>query len=289
MPQHSYRFEAIGTFFEITTSEQLSQLTTEHIMRIVEDFDAYFSRFRRDSMVSTMARKAGDYTLPAGSDRLFLLYESLYELTKGKVTPLVGSSLESIGYDADYTLQSSGATPAPNYHETVARQGRQLVLKRPALLDVGAAGKGFIVDCIGAALEKEGIDAYVIDASGDMLHKGEDDEIVGLEHPLIENRIIGQVTLRNKALCASAINRRAWGDGLHHVIDPATGNPTQDVIATWVIADDTMTADGLATALFFTDPDSLKARYNYEYLRVKASGRIDFSAGFNGVLYKEAA
>ena len=59
--------------------------------------------------------------------------------------------------------------------------------------------------------------------------------------------------LRDGALAASAVNRRAWGDGLHHVIDALTGLPTASVVATWALAPDALHADGLATALFF-DP-----------------------------------
>jgi thiamine biosynthesis lipoprotein len=60
--------------------------------------------------------------------------------------------------------------------------------------------------------------------------------------------VIGVVDLVNRALCASAVNRRTWGEGLHHVIDGRTRKPTTEVVATWVIADDAATADGLARA-----------------------------------------
>ena len=35
------------------------------------------------------------------------------------------------------------------------------------------------------------------------------------------------------AIAASAANRRAWGDGLHHVLDAVTGEPVRGVVATW--------------------------------------------------------
>ncbi len=40
------------------------------------------------------------------------------------------------------------------------------------------------------------------------------------------------------------------GTGLHHVLDGRTGLPTNDILATWVVA------DVPATALFFAAPDS---------------------------------
>lgn len=54
-----------------------------------------------------------------------------------------------------------------------------LTLNEPALIDVGAAGKGLLVDGIAALLD----DDYVIDASGDLLHHADASAVVGLEHP----------------------------------------------------------------------------------------------------------
>lgn len=286
MPKHSYAFEAIGTQFEIITpNNTLTADLKTKIHAAIEMFDRSFSRFRADSLVRTMARQPGTYELPGGSEKLFELYESLYILTKGRVSPLIGNSLEAIGYDSNYSLRPKAPVAALEYQSTVKRQGRLLRMKQPALLDIGAAGKGFLIDHIGELLAAHGISSFIVDGSGDILHKGKQAETIGLEDPLHLGRVIGELSLHNKALCASAINRRTWGDGLHHIVDAKTGVPTNDVIATWVLADNAMTADGLATALFFVEPEVLNERYTYEYIRVRADHRIDFSPGCNKALY----
>lgn len=286
MPKHKYAFEAIGTQFEIITpKDTLTADIKTKIQAAIEVFDKSFSRFRADSLVHTMAQQPGHYELPKGSEKLFKLYETLYTLTKGKVNPLVGNSLEAIGYDSDYSLKLKTPVAAFEYHSVVERQGRSLKIKQPTVLDIGAAGKGFLVDRIGELLSAYGISSFVIDGSGDILHKGTQAETIGLEDPLHLGRVIGEISLHNKALCASAINRRTWGEGLHHIVDATTGVPTNDVIATWVLADDAMTADGLATALFFVEPEVLNERYTYEYIRVRADRRIEFSPGCNKALY----
>jgi FAD:protein FMN transferase len=285
MPLSSYRFEAIGTHFEIVSQAELSQALKQELHHTIETFDRYFSRFRDDSAVRQMATAPGVYVLPKGSQRLFELYETLGDITGGQFNPLVGASLEALGYDAKYSLRSKGNLASPPYDSTVRRQGLELELFKPAVLDIGAAGKGYLVDLLVDVLEGHGVHAYTIDASGDILHKGDMPEVIGLEDPLHPGKVIGSIALENRALCASATNRRAWGDGLHHIVDATTGVPVEAVIATWVLADDAMTADGLATALFFTEPDLLKARYNYEYMRIKADRSIDFSPAFNNALY----
>ena len=56
---------------------------------------------------------------------------------------------------------------------------------------------------------------------------------IGLEHPYDATRAIGVVELRDGAMCASAVNRRVWGEGLHHVLDARTGLPVRTWAATW--------------------------------------------------------
>ena len=92
--------------------------------------------------------------------------------------------------------------------------------------------------------------SIVVDAGGDIAVRGAPQRI-GLEHPFDERRAIGVWEVADAALCASAVNRRAWGDGLHHVLDARTGAPVRTVAATWAVAPTAMRADAIATALFF--------------------------------------
>ena len=125
----------------------------------------------------------------------------------------------------------------------------------------GAAGKGYLIDLVSGVLAEQGYPEHVIDASGDLLARGEVRMRVALEHPRDPKKAIGVVELHDGALAASASNRRAWGDGLHHVLDAVTGEPTGSVLATWALADSAMLADGAATALFFEpSPDWVQRR-----------------------------
>ncbi len=72
---------------------------------------------------------------------------------------------------------------------------------------------------------------------------------------------------------------------MHHVLDAQTGVPVPDVVATWVVADDAATADGLATALFFTGPEHLAKVFRFSYVRMFADGRAEISQDVNGELF----
>lgn len=72
----------------------------------------------------------------------------------------------------------------------------------------------------------------------------------------------------------SAVNRRAWGNGLRHVLDARTGAPATDVVATGVVAGDAALADGLATALFFTGAHQLAEIFRFAYVRMLADASL---------------
>ena len=132
----------------------------------------------------------------------------------------------------------------------------------------------------------DGITDFTIDASGDLLHRRADPLRIALEHPGDATRAIGVADLPpGRALCASATNRRAWGEGLHHVLDGRTGRPTSDVVATWVVADSCLLADGLATAHFLADPARLMPRFDHEFVRMHADGRVEWSPDFPGEVF----
>ncbi|MEO6117149.1 MAG: FAD:protein FMN transferase, partial [Pseudolysinimonas sp.] len=176
----------------------------------------------------------------------------------------------------------------PSWEDALSWDGEYLTTATPVLLDVGAAGKGYLVDLVSELLTDHGIPQHVVDASGDLLTRGVPLR-VALEHPLDPSRAIGVVELSggadDAALCASASNRRAWGDGLHHILDAVTGEPTSQVIASWAIASTARWADAAATALFFDTPSNFFELHNVITLRMSAHGRVERSPSFTGELF----
>jgi len=284
--REDFAFEGIGTRWQVSTPGLLDPALRTGLLGVVERFDADWSRFRGDSRVTAMAREPGRYGFPAEAGPLGLVYRTLYQLTGGAMTPLIGTSLERLGYDAGYSLRPSGSPlPAPAWDEVLDWSGTTLTTKAPAVLDIGAAGKGLLVDLLAAELEAGGVEAFIIDASGDLLVRGPDSVPVALEHPYNAAQAIGVVQLDGRALCASAANRRAWGDGLHHVLDGRTGRPVRTAVATWALAETAMLADALATALFFLPGDELQRSFDFSWLTVFSDGSAAHSAGFEGTLF----
>lgn len=274
-----FRFSAIGTSWEVVTPEPLDPDVADAVVERVEDFDQTYSRFRSDSLVAAMtaASTGGEFLFPPDAVALFDLYDQLHTITDGAVDPLVGRDLEMLGYDAGYTLRAlppevraAERSSRPRWTADVERDGHVLRTRRPVVVDVGAAGKGHLVDLVTTLLHKAGIDHCTVDAGGDLRHTGPQPLRVGLEHPTRPGRVVGVISVRDQALCASAVNRRAWGPGLHHVVDPRTGTPIHQVIATWAVAETALLADGLATALFFTSGAKLRHCFSFSSVQMLA-------------------
>ncbi|PFG18696.1 FAD:protein FMN transferase [Serinibacter salmoneus] len=254
------RFEAIGTQWTILTPEPLPMGVEARILAAISEFDHEWSRFREDSLVAALGREGG--TAPVGLDgeAMLRLYTRLAEATEGAVNPLVGARLSHLGYDATYRLEPApGAPPeVPSWSNRFQGTTALLTLPRGTVLDVGAIGKGRLVDIVVGILQYVGISEFTVDAGGDMRHRGAfhggDGLRVALEHPLDSERAVGVVTLQDAAIAASATNRRSWSAGLHHVLDARTGAPARGVLATWAIARTAMLADAASTAAFFLPP-----------------------------------
>ncbi len=280
---HNWSFTALGTNWNIETDQELAASVRQLVDERIETYDKTYSRFRNDSLVYQL-RTPGSYSFPKDVVPLLGLYKELYGLTNGRMTPLIGNMLEQAGYDADYSLRPKDVlSDVPPLDVLGWDEATTLEPSEPVVLDVGAAGKGYLVDIIAQILEDHGVHDYTIDASGDIKQHGQP-VVIGLEHPLDASKVIGTVELHNQSLCASATNRRTWG-GLHHVFNPITKQPTGTMLATWVIAETTLLADALATALFFVPASQLHEKYAFTHVTIDANGAIDVSPDFSGQLY----
>lgn len=209
------------------------------------------------------------------------------------------------------------------WHGSVERHGCTLITRGPVSLDFGACGKGYAVDLIAALLCNGGCNternternadhhagpntnraadrALVIDAGGDLLvHLGQSPDQpvplrVALEHPSDSTQAVGVAEIMDGALCASAPSRRHWGEQsgmrLHHLLNAIDGMPADSVAAAWAYvpqqaAFPCATADGLATALFVTPPDRLRARFRFECAFIDADGMLHASRDFPATLF----
>lgn len=279
-----WEFEAIGTRWAIDTVDELDAHSRAAVTRLIDAFDRDWSRFRADSVVTGLSA-GGRVPVPHDAAAMLQLYDDLSTATDGAINPLVGDALSRRGYDASITLVDHGAQGAPtDWRDALHWNGGELELRSPGMIDVGAVGKGRLVDLVLSELVARVAGRIVVDASGDLAVHGGADRIA-LEHPYDSSRAIGIWEVADAALCASATNRRSWGDGLHHVLDARTGEPVRTIAATWAVASQAMLADATATALFFDGGPRFAHERDVQWVRMTTDGRVQWSPGSKAELF----
>jgi thiamine biosynthesis lipoprotein len=150
-------------------------------------------------------------------------------------------------------------------------------------LDLHAIAKGWIVDrAVALAAARPGVREVLLNAGGDLLHRGAGEIVVGVQDPQqpFDNAApLARVRLADAGLATSGdahrpmtIGGRAWS----HVVDPRSGRPVDHVRSATVVAADAATADALATVVSVLSPDEALAfadRHDAAVLLVQPDGR----------------
>lgn len=291
------------------------------IRAFVDEYERTLSRFRSDSILAAMAGAAhgGSFDFPDWCEPLFDLYERLCEATDDAIDPCVGAALARLGYGPDLAFETGTSDSQriwvahPTWRHDVERHGTTLVTARPVHLDFGACGKGYLVDLIAAMLTQQTTvrpgyaPDFVIDAGGDILAHTSPPITVALEDPHDTSRAVGIAHIDHAAIAASAPSRRHWrtaGDEqVHHLLNAVDGLPVTDMAATWAVVDmrpggtarsanrpaggyfPTALADGLATALFLTDPERLAQHFDFACVTIRTDRVATRSRHFPGTLF----
>ncbi len=147
-------------------------------------------------------------------------------------------------------------------------------------IDLNALAKGHVVDLVAErALARFPIERLVINAGGDLLHRGDGTLRVAVEDPFApydNGTPLLRLEVRNAAVATSGSARRWFDVGgrrWSRVIDPRTGWPVTHAISATVIAADAADADALATVCSVLTPDQAVAFVDELADEATAAGR----------------
>jgi FAD:protein FMN transferase len=164
------------------------------------------------------------------------------ELTDGLVDPTIGRALERAGYDRDWDLMELDAAADGPPRLTARRRSswRRIELTARTLrvpggvkLDLGATAKALAADRAARAVHARCAAGVLVAVGGDIATLGEPPRGGWLLHVTDDHRggpgAPGQrVTVLSGGLATSSTLARSWRRGgrpMHHIIDPATGEP----------------------------------------------------------------
>lgn len=192
--------------------------------------------------------------------------DGAFDVTIGPAVNLWSFGPQEKGRRVPSEIEIADANEKVGYHQIELRKTPLALRKSQAdvYVDLSAIAKGYAVDRIAALLDKLAVGGFMVEIGGEVFARGTkadgDPWRIGIERPVDEARVIElAVALRDRAMATSGDYRNFYIiDGIRysHAIDPRTGRPVQNGIASVsVIADDCMTADAWATALMVLGPD----------------------------------
>jgi FAD:protein FMN transferase len=224
-----------------------------------------YSRFRGDSELTRVNTAAGTWTTvtPAFEGLVRFALVKAAE-TDGAFDPTVLDAVIAAGYDRTFDEVLAGARgalhpprPCGRWREIEVREGA-IRLPDAVGLDLGGVAKGHTADLAALEAVAAGMDWALVNAGGDLRIAGDAPELrVAIEDPEDRSQTLAELHLREGALASSSVRSRAWGDDLHHVIDPRTGAPAKgDAVQATVWAPTCAEAEVLATWALLLGPDA---------------------------------
>lgn len=287
-----FTYEVMGTVWKITVYQHIEDATKALLEKDFGDrlngFDKLYSRFKVTSLVTLISEKIGEVEVPTDLVNVLSIYKEFYEVSGRKFTPCIGGLLEDVGYDKEYSLKEKDSFRAvPHFDNVTIIDDTHIRLQEKVLLDIGAVGKGYFVDVISQHLRSLGYLHFLVDGSGDVFYETTGEILrMGLEDPRDTTKVIGVIDMKRGSMCASATNRRSWGNRTHY-IDPSDTSSPREIVATWVIADSAAYADALTSLFFFVAPEEVVRAFpqlSFSYCIMNHEGKIkksqDFAATF---------
>jgi thiamine biosynthesis lipoprotein len=238
------------------------------------EFDAVdraISRFRADSALSRLNARAGSDAVVGVEGRLYaglVAAHRAWRLTDGRFDPRVLTAIEALGHRgaAIGPPREVGADRSV-WLRCCSRSREVWIAER---LDLGGIGKGLALRwawrALHEAIPSDSDFGALLDAGGDLVVGGRPPDgrawRIGIEDPSGVDLPIAVVAVAGGAVCTSSTRINRWVDPggrvVHHLIDPATGQPAATgLLSVTVAGSDAAWAEVWSKALFIAGVDDI--------------------------------
>lgn len=268
-PLRRLAFPALGTNCEIKYSAPKGEgqaLSFERAVTAwVTGFEAKFSRFRSDSLVSRINAAAGREWVPVDeeTEALFKLCDTLHFMTQGVLDPTTLPLLRLWDYRTENPRLPTDeevytARKKVGWKKVQRSPGKVFLPERGMALDLGGFGKEYAVDIAAQIAIEQGITSSLIDFGHDLRAVGTPPDRpawhIGLEDPHRPGTTSGSIAVIGKGVASSGdyirrlvVEGRRYG----HIIDPRSGRPVANgCLQATVVTGSCLQAGALSTTAF---------------------------------------
>ena len=302
-------FPAMGTTCEVqfaTNDAAQAAAFEKAAVGWVTAFEAKYSRFRPDSLVSRINAAAGLewVEVDAEMEQMLKLCETLHFMTHGVLDATALPLIRLWNYKADKPVvptvaQVSAALHLVGWGKVQRAPGKVFLPEEGMALDFGGFGKEYAVDLVAQIALDHGITNALVDFGHDLraigAPPGRPAWHIGLEDPTKPGTASVSVALHgSKGIASSGDYIRCFtvgGKRYGHIIDPRTGFPVANgCLQATVIAGSCLQAGVLSTTAFVMGVpkgiEFIQACPGAEGLLITSNARAQTRAFFNYVAAK---
>jgi len=265
----------MGTIVEVCIADRIENRkgVADKAFAAFREVEDALSIYREESRISELNRLAGKKAVGVDARTFKVLRKAIEfnRLTGGAFDITVAPVLELWGFGRN---KERGVPGESKLKKALMLVGSDKILLDekahtvrfgfPGMkIDLGGIAKGYAIDEAVKALKNAGVKAALVNAGGDIYalgKKGKDGWVTGIAHPRRRGRILAKLKLANKAIVTSGDYEKYFilaGQRYSHIINPKTGYPVKQnfPVSVTVLAEDCITADALATAVFVLGPE----------------------------------
>lgn len=266
----SYHIVAIGTDLDQDALAAAVQdaLAAVNAKMSNWDPDSEVSRFSASHSTAPMAVSPEFTHVMAAANEVHRLSGGKFDVTLGPLVELWGfgprKPEDPVPAAAEITDALAGVGQA-RLLRLDAKAGTLAKTAPAAGINLSAIAKGYGVDAVAAALQRLGVENYMVEIGGDLAASGENAKgepwRIGIEKPDAAAQTVQLVVpLSDLGLATSGDYRNYFErDGVRfsHILDPVSGRPvTHRTASVTVIAANAMLADAWATAMLVLGRES---------------------------------
>jgi len=291
--------EKMGTLITVQFWEPDATRSARLMRSSMAEFDRIenaMSTYIPETEISQVNAHAAERPVTVSAELLLLVQRALElsEFTGG----YFDITYDSVGVDYDYRekqrpsdadITASLSRVNYRYVELDADKSTIRFAEPGVRINLGGIAKGYSVERVVALLAGQGIEHASVTAGGDTRILGDrrgKPWIVGIRHPDNETAVVTRLPVINEAISTSGDYERFFiedGKRYHHILNPASGKPTEGVRSVTVLGPDGTLTDGLSTSLFVAGVSEgmrlIDALPAYEAVIIDAAGTLHYSNG----------
>ncbi len=300
MQRFDFWFHAMACNNTITlfaNTRAAAVLAAEDAIAEVRRIEAKYSRYRPESIVSTINRQSGrgvpieidseTAQMLDFADSCFVESDGLFDITSGVLRQVWDFSASAPPTEAAIAT----VLPLIGWRRVVRSHGAVMLLDAGMEIDFGGFGKEYAADRAAAVLLRHGVQHGFVDLGGDVVVTGPQFDqspwSLGICHPRNENQVLATVAIASGAVATSGDYERyidAGGRRYCHILNPITGMSVNGLQCVTAFAPTCLVAGSITTIAMLKGEGTAGQSADGWLNRLAAAGVKALAVGADGVL-----